>query len=103
MLSILNWISAEDASFLELYNDFEMSLLRREDDEIGVVARVVEVLHDGLRVLGRASRVLLVDYPTSKGKEPESRVPGLGPTVRTRKHSETKTQTKLEDRMSFHH
>ena len=52
-LSILNWRFVEDASILELYNDFEMSLLRHEDDEIGVVVRVVEMLYDGLHVLGR--------------------------------------------------
>ena len=53
LLSILNWRFVEDASILELYNDFEMSLLRHEDDEIGVVVRVVEMLYDGLHVLGR--------------------------------------------------
>ena len=80
-----------------------MSLLRHEDDKIGVVVRVVEVLHDGLCVLGRTSRMLLVEYPTSKRKEPESCILGPGPTVRTRKRSETKTQTKQEDRILFHY
>jgi len=106
LLSILNWRSSEDAGFPKFCNDFEMSLFRHEGDEDGVVARVVEVLHDGLCVQGRASRVLLVSYPTGEGKEPEPHIHALGPTVRTRKHSGTKTQTKqgdVEIRTSFHH
>ena len=100
-LSILDWRSAEDAGFLGFYNDFEMSLLRHEDDETGVVARVAEVLHDDPCVQGRASRVLLMDYPTSEGRELESPVPPLGPTIQARKHSEAKSQTKKGDRTSF--
>ena len=102
LLSILDWRSAEDAGFLGFYNDFEMSLLRHEDDETGVVARVVEVLHDGLCVQGRASRVLLMDYPTSEGRELEPSAPALGPTVQTRKRSEVKARARQGDRMSFH-
>jgi len=105
LLSILNWRSDEDAGFPKFCNDSEMFLLRREDDEDGVVARVVEVLHDGLCVQGRASRVLLVSYPTGEGKEPEPSIPVLGPTVRTRKRPGTETQTKqgdVEIRTSFH-
>ena len=102
LLSILDWRSVEDAGFLGFYNDSEMSLLRHEDDEAGVVARVAEVLHDGLCVQGRASRVLLMDYPTSGGRELESPVPALGPTVQTRKCSEAKARTKQGDRKPFH-
>ncbi|KAF9649218.1 hypothetical protein BDM02DRAFT_1948897 [Thelephora ganbajun] len=84
-LSILQWESAKDAGFLGFYNGFEMSLLHHEDDQDGVVSRVAEVLRNGLRVRGRASRVLLVDYPTSKGSKSKSGpcVPALDPTVRT--------------------
>ena len=46
-LSILEWTSANDAGFLEFFNDFEMSLLRHEGDKTGTAARVTEVLHDG--------------------------------------------------------
>ena len=102
LLSILDWKSPEDAGFLGVYNEIEMSLLRYKDDETGVVGRVAEVLHDGLCVLGRASRVLLVDYSTSKGKEKESRIPSLGPAAGTRKRL-LEAQTKQESRMSFHH
>ena len=100
LLSILNRRSAEDAGFLGVYNDFEMSLPRYEGDKIGVVAEVAEVLCDGLYILGPASRALIVDYSTSKGKEPESRIPSLGPTVRTSKRL-LEAQPKQEDRMSF--
>ncbi|KAF9645822.1 hypothetical protein BDM02DRAFT_399433 [Thelephora ganbajun] len=62
-----------------------MSLLRHEHDQDGVVFRVVEVLHDGLRLQGRASRALLVDYPTSKGEKSEPCIPTLDPTVQTQK------------------
>jgi len=106
LLSILNWRSPEDAGFLKFCNDFEVSLFRHKDDEGGVVARVVEVLHDGLCVQGRASRVLLVSYPTGGGKEPEPCIPVLGPTVRARKRPGTETQTKqgdVEIRTLFHH
>ena len=106
LLSILNWRSAEDAGFPEFCNDFEMSLLRHKDDKDGVPARVEEVLHDGLCVQGRASRVLLMSYPTGEGKEPEPRIPTLGPTVRTRKCTGAESQTKQgneDTRMPFHH
>ena len=102
LLSILDWKSPEDAGFLGFYNETEMSLLRYKDDETGVVGRVAEVLHDGLCVLGRASRALLVDYSTSKGKKQESHIPSLGPATGTRKRL-LEAQTKQESRMSFHH
>ena len=106
LLSILNWKSAEDAGFPGFYNDFEMSLLRRRDDKDGVTARVAEVLHDGLCVQGRASRVLLMSYPTGEGKELGACIDALGPTVRTRKRTGTETQTRQGDedtRMPFYH
>ena len=78
-----------------------MSLLRREDDETGIVARVAEVLHDDPCLQGRASRVLLMNYPTNEGRELELPVPALGPTIQARNHSEGKSQTKKGDRMLF--
>ncbi|KAF9644695.1 hypothetical protein BDM02DRAFT_3190360 [Thelephora ganbajun] len=98
-LSILGWKSAKDAGFLGFCNDFEMSLLRHEHDQDGVVSRVVEVLHDGLCVQGRASRALLVDYPTSKGEKSEPCVPALDPTVQTQKRQaeSNQAQTKQGD------
>ena len=93
-LSILNWRSAKDAGFPEYYNDFEMSLLRHKGDKDGVVAKVVEVLHDGLCVHGRASRALLMRYPvTGQEKELEPSTSPLGPSVQTRRHPGTKTET----------
>jgi len=103
-LSILSWASPNDAGFLEFYNDIEMSLLRHEGDKTGVVARVAEVLHDGLCVQGRASRVLLMNYPTGEGKSAPC-IPALDPTVRTHKHTKAEVQAKEGDdetRMSFH-
>ena len=50
--------------FPGFHNDFDMSLFRHKDDKDGVVATVAYVLHDDLCVQGRASRVLLVGYPT---------------------------------------
>ena len=102
-LSILSWRCPEDAGFHGFYNDIEMSLPRHEKDETGVVARVEEVLHDSLCVQGRASRVLLMVYPTNSGREPEPCVPVPGPTVRTSKRLKGKAQTRQGDRMSFHH
>jgi hypothetical protein len=105
-LSILGWKSANDAGFLEFCNDFEMALPRHKCDEIGVVARVAEVLHDSLCVQGRASRALLMDYPTGKGDEPVPPTPVLDPTVRTRRRTGTKPRPKQGDedtRTSFHH
>jgi len=103
-LSILNWASANDAGFLEFFNDTEMSLLRREGDKSGVVARVVEVICDDLCLQGRASRVLLMDYSIREGKEPEPHVPALDPTVRTRNYPKVEDRTKQGDeaRMFFH-
>ena len=92
LLSILNWRSAEDAGFPGFYNNFEMSLFRRKDDDHGVVASVTAVLHDGLCVQGRASRVLLMSYPTGKGKDPEPSISAPGPTARARKHPRTETR-----------
>ena len=106
LLSILDWRHAKDAGFPDFFNDFEMFLFRHEGDQDGVVATVTEVLHDGLCVRGRASRVLLMRYPTCKGKEPESFIPPLAPTVRTRRHRRTKSPTAKGDegiRMWFHH
>ena len=68
--------------------------------------RVAEMLHDDHCVLGRASRVLLMRYPTGEGEELEPCIPALGPTVRTRKHRRTETQMEQGDkeiRTSFHH
>ena len=106
LLSILSWRSAEDAGFPGFNNDFEMSLFRHEDDKDGVVASVAEVLHDGLCVLGRASRVLLMNYPTGEGKVLVPAITTLGPTTRARKRRGTEPQTGQGDeeiRMSFHH
>jgi len=97
LLSILNWRSAEDAGFPGFCNNFEMFLFRRKDDKDGVVAGVAEVLHDGLCIQGRASRVFLMRYPTSEGKEPEPYIPALGPTTLTRKRSRAGSQTKQGD------
>ena len=85
LLSILNWRSAEDAGFPAFHNDFEMSLFHHEYDGDGVVAGVTEVLHDGLCVLGRASRVLLMSYPIGEEKELGPCIPALSPTARTRR------------------
>ena len=80
-LSILDWKHSKDAGFPEFYNDSEMFLSRHKDDKDGVVATLEEVLHDGLCVRGRASRVLYMHYPTSEGKEEFP----PAPTVPTRK------------------
>ena len=106
LLSILSWRSAEDAGFPQFNNNFEMSLFRHEGDKDGVVARVAEVLHDDHCVLGCASRVLLMRYPTGEGEELEPCIPALGPTTRTRKHWRMETQMEQGDkeiRTSFHH
>jgi len=106
LLSVLNWRSAEDAGFTGFYNNFEMSLFRHEDDKSGVVASVAEVLHDGLCIQGRASRVILMSYPTVEGKKSESPIPELDPTAQARKRRRIGTQTEQGDeviRMSFHH
>ena len=104
-LSILDWRSAEDAGFHGFYNNFEMSLFRHKGDEDGVVASVEKVLHDGLCVQGRTSRVPLMSYPTGEGKEPEPQVSAPGPTARLCKRPRTETQMEQgneEIRMSFH-
>ena len=106
LLSILSWKSAKDAGFSAFHNDLEMTLSRHKDDRGGVVASVAEVLHDDLCVLGRASRVLIMRYPTGEGKVPEPGIPTLGPTDRTRKRRGTGPQTGEggeKIRMSFHH
>jgi len=92
-LSILQWTSTNDAGFLELSNDFDMTLIHNEGDKTGTVARVTEVLHDGLCVRGRASRVLRMDYPTGEEKKPEPAISALDPTARTRGRPGTKPQT----------
>jgi len=102
LLSILNWRSAEDAGFPGFYNNFEMSLFRHRDDKDGVVASVEEVLHDGLCIKGRASRVLLMRYPTSEGKELEPPIPAPGQTARSRKHLRTGSETKEGDENIAH-
>jgi hypothetical protein len=108
-LSIFEWKSANDAGFLDFFNDSEMFLLRHEGDEIGTVAKVTEVLYDDLCVQGRGSRVLLAEYPTGEGMESVPCVPPLNPTVRTCGCLETRPQAKLlteqgcdKNRMSFH-
>jgi hypothetical protein len=101
-LSILGWTSANDAGFLEFCNDFGMCLPRYKGDNTGVVTGLTEVLHDGLCVQGRASRVLLMEYPTGKGKELESRIPALDPTVPTHEHAEAGAQGGGDTRASFH-
>ena len=93
-LSILEWSSPNDAGFLEFFDDFEMSLLRHEGDEMGTVARVTEVLQDGLGVRGRGSRALLMGHSTGEGKEPESCNSALIPNVRTCGSPEGGAQTK---------
>ena len=100
LLSILNWRSAKDAGFPEFYNELEMRLLRHEDDQVGVVASVLEVLHDDLCVQGRASRVLRMGYPTSEGKEPDHPISAPGPAFRTRGRARIETK---QTRMPFHH
>ena len=92
-LSILQWTSTNDAGFLEFFNDFDMTLIEKEGDKTGTVARVAEVLHDGLCVRGRASRVLRMVYLTGKEKEPEPTISALDPTARTRGRPGTKGQT----------
>jgi len=108
-LSILQWKSANDAGFLEFFNNSEMCLPRHKDDETGTVANVTEVLHDGLCVRGRASRVLLMSHPTGQGTKSELPINTLNPTNRTREGPKTRSQTKQEakqgddeSRMSFH-
>jgi hypothetical protein len=104
-LSILEWTSANDAGFLEFCNDSEMCLPRYEGDETGVVASVAKVLHDSLHVRGRGSRVLLMEYPTSGGKESGPHIPGLDSTVRAPKRTEAGNRSKRSGgtRASFHH
>jgi len=92
-LSILQWTSTNDAGFLEFFNDFDMTLIHNEGDKTGRVARVTEVLHDGLCVRGRTSRVLRMDYPTGEEKKPEPAISALDPTARTRGRPGTKPQT----------
>jgi len=108
-LSILQWKSANDAGFLEFFNNSEMCLPRHEDDETGTVANVTEVLHDGLCLRGCASRVLLMSHPTGEGTKSEPPIVTLNPTIRTREGPKTGSQTKQEakqgdkeSRMSFH-
>ena len=104
-LSILRWKSTNDAGFLEFYNDIEMCLPRHENDKTGVVATVAEVLHDGLCVLGRASRVLLMRFSPHPGEERRLKDdPAQGPASRTRARVKRKTRTNQggETRMSFH-
>ena len=102
-LSILGWTSANDAGFLEFCNDSGMCLPRYKGDNTGVVTGLMEVLHDGLCVQGRASRVLLMEYPTGKGKELEPRIPALDSTVPTHEHVEAGAQGDGDTRASFHH
>jgi len=92
-LSILQWTSTNDAGFLEFFDDFHMTLAHNEGDKTGTVARVAEVLHDGLCVRGRASRVLRMVYPTDKAKKPEPAISALDPTARTCGRPGTKGQT----------
>ena len=69
--SILRWTSVNDAGFLEFFNDSEMCLPCHKDNEIGTVVNLKEVLHGGLCVQGRASRVLPMSHPTSEGTKSE--------------------------------
>ena len=92
-LSILQWTSTNDAGFLEFFNDFDMTLIRNKGDKTGTVARVAEVLHDGLCVRGRASRVLQMVYPTGEEKKSEPPISTLDPTARTCGRPGTKRQT----------
>ena len=90
-LSVLGWKHSKDAGFPEFYSDScndsyddsKMFLFRHEGDEDGVVATVEEVLHDGLCVRGRASRVLHMHYPIRERKKEEPPIPPA-PTGRTR-------------------
>ena len=92
-LSILRWQSPNDAGFLDFSNDIDMFLPLRENEETGVVARVSEVLHDHLCVLGRASRVLLMEYvPPEKAQEPKPEVSTPDTGVRTRGDRRPETQ-----------
>ena len=86
LLSVFDRNPVEGVGFLEFCNDFDMLLLRHEGDKTGVVVRVTEVLRDRLCVQGCISRMLLVNYPTSEGKELEFRITVLGQLVQTRKH-----------------
>ena len=104
-LSILQWKSANDAGFLEFFDNSKMCLPRHKDDETGTVANVTEVLHDGLCVRGRASRVLLMSHPTGEGTKSEPPIATLNPNIRTREGPRTRSQTEQgdkESRMSFH-
>ena len=105
LLSILDWKQPKDAGFLDFYNNFEMFLFRHQGDKNGVVAKVADVLHDGLCVQGRASRVLLMEYPTGKGRKPEHSIPPLAPTIRTRRRPGTTAATTQGGviRTPFHH
>ena len=82
-----------------------MCLPRYEGDENGVVARVAKVLHDSPHVRGRGSRVLLMEYPTSGGKESGPHIPPLDSTVRAPKRTEAGDRSKRGGgtRASFHH
>ena len=82
-----------------------MSLLRHKGDKTRIVASVTEVLHDDLCVRGCASRVLLMNYPASEGKEPESCNFPLIPNVTTCGLPEGGAQMEQGDdetRMLFH-
>ena len=83
LLFVLDGGSVGDAGFLEFYSDSEASLFCYEDNKSGVATGVAEVLQDGLCVQDRASRTLPMTYSISEGKESESRILALGPTVRT--------------------
>ena len=102
-LSILSWKSANDAGFLEFYNDTHILLLRDKSDETGVVARVAEVIDDAPCVTGRASRVFLVVGPPCEGEGLESHFSTLSLTARKSRHQEPRAQTKRGDeiRMLF--
>ena len=101
-LSILNWKSSIDAGFLDFSNDIDMFLPLRKNEETGVVATLSEVLHDGLCVLGRASRVLLMEYaPPGKALEPKPEVSTPDTGVRTRGRRKAEAQAKQEDETSM--
>jgi len=70
-----------------------MTLIHDEGDKTGRVARVPEVLYDGLCARGRASRVLRMVYPTGEENKPEPAISALDPTARTCGRPGTKRQT----------
>jgi hypothetical protein len=83
-LSILSYKSAKDAGFFECYPETKITLLRSINDKVGVVATEKEVLHSSLCILGRAPRVLVVDYPCVTDEPNPPATSEAGPAFNTR-------------------